>query len=434
MEEPEVAAAIQAGDPTGLAEALDRYATPLFAYCRSILPQAESADVVEDTFVVAREKLGELRDPARLGQWLQAVARNECFRRVIAAGGTPPAEPVTPVPDLTLPDGLHGRIMMVCTDDTPAGRAHRTTVTHRSGQFGHDGFPRPVTVARGRRAPRIAAAVTAVAGTAAVVAVLVVVLSGGSPPAQVTSFEPSTAAVGVVGASSPVTSAVSSLTASPARSAKPKVTLAATHSQAPASAPAATTRQPRPSTTAPRPPATSPPAPPPTKASPRPTPPVSTSTYQPPPPPPKPILIVNQTALALVSVNGKAVSGGISILGYGTIVHWSASVVTGGGHITVSPATGTLKPGTGTTITVTATATVSFTAHITLSPGDHVVTVTVTAKKVVTKTVVTKTVITKTAVTKALVTKAAVTKALVTKAAVSAAGRRRPAKGGVAPR
>jgi hypothetical protein len=393
MEEPEAVAAILAGDPTGLAEALDRYATPLFAYCRSILAQAESAEVVEDTFIVAREKLGELRDPARLSLWLQAVARNECFRRVIAAGGTLPAEPVTPVPDLTLPDGLHGRIMKVCTDDTPAGRAHRTTVTHRSGPFGHDGFPRPVTPPRGRRAPRIAAAVAAVAGAAAVVAVLVVVLSGGSPPAQVTSAEESTA-VGVVGASSPVTGTASSPAASPARSAKPTVTLAATHSRAPGSAstPAAavTTGQPRPapSTTAPRPPATSPPAPPPTTASPRPTPPASTSTYTP-PPPPKPVLIVNQTALALVSVNGEAVSGGISILGYGAVVHWSASVVTGGGHITVSPATGTLAPGTDATVTVTATATVSFTAHITFSPGDHVVTVTVTAKKVVTKKVAT---------------------------------------------
>src|ERR1700761_1059403 len=103
MEESEAVAAIVTGDPAGLAEALDTYATPLFAYCRSILPQAEAADVVEDTFVVARAKLDGLLDPARVGQWLQAVARNECFRRIIAVGGTPPPEPVTPVPGAILP-------------------------------------------------------------------------------------------------------------------------------------------------------------------------------------------------------------------------------------------------------------------------------------------------------------------------------------------
>jgi len=168
MEESEAVAAIVTGDAAGLAEALDVYATPLFAYCRSILPQAEAADVVEDTFVVARTKLDGLLAPARVGQWLQAVARNECFRRIIAVGGTPPPEPVTPVPGAILPDGLRGRIMKVCTDDTPAGRAHRTTVTHRSGQFGYDGFPKPVTVARPRRVSRVVVAAAAVVGAGAV--------------------------------------------------------------------------------------------------------------------------------------------------------------------------------------------------------------------------------------------------------------------------
>src|SRR5690349_22466914 len=85
MEDPEVVAAIVAGDPAGLAEAYDRYATPLYSYCRALLPEpADAADAVQDTFLVATAKLRDLRDPARLRPWLYAVARNECFRRLRA--------------------------------------------------------------------------------------------------------------------------------------------------------------------------------------------------------------------------------------------------------------------------------------------------------------------------------------------------------------
>jgi hypothetical protein len=387
MEEPEVVAAIVAGDPTGLAEALDTYAASLFAYCRSILPQAEAADVVEDTFVVARAKLDGLRDPARLGQWLQAVARNECFRRIIASGGTPPAEPVTPVPDLVMPDTLTGRIMKVCTDDTPAGRAHRTSVTHRSGQFGHDGFPKPVVVARGRRVPMVAVVAVAVVGAAALATGLIVGLSGGSHPRSVAA---GLSYPTVVGASSPVGDpAPSSASASPTHSAKAKVTLAATHSQAPAAtmSAAAPTANPSPaqSKTPPRiPPSSAPAAVRTTAPPPQPTPSQATSTYVPPPP----VLIVSTTALSLTSVNDAVTSGSFTVLGYGGRVSWAAAVSTGGGHIVVAPLAGTLKAGNSTAIVVSASGTASFVAHITLMPGDHIVTVTVTAKKVVTKAVV----------------------------------------------
>src|SRR5712691_3339929 len=76
MEDPEVVAAIVAGDPAGLAEAYDRYAMPLYSYCRSILREpADAADAVQDTFLVATAKLRDLRDPAKLRSWLYAVAQ-----------------------------------------------------------------------------------------------------------------------------------------------------------------------------------------------------------------------------------------------------------------------------------------------------------------------------------------------------------------------
>ncbi|HTA01687.1 MAG TPA: sigma-70 family RNA polymerase sigma factor [Streptosporangiaceae bacterium] len=83
MRDREIVAAIVAGDPAGLAAAYDRYAAALHGYCQSLLAEpADSADAVQDTFVIAAAKLGDLRDPDRLRPWLYAVARNECHRRL----------------------------------------------------------------------------------------------------------------------------------------------------------------------------------------------------------------------------------------------------------------------------------------------------------------------------------------------------------------
>jgi RNA polymerase sigma factor (sigma-70 family) len=85
MEDSEVVAAILAGDPAGLGEAYDRYATPLYAYCRSMLREpADAADAVQDTFVIAVSKVRGLRDPGKLRAWLYAVARNQCLRQLHA--------------------------------------------------------------------------------------------------------------------------------------------------------------------------------------------------------------------------------------------------------------------------------------------------------------------------------------------------------------
>jgi RNA polymerase sigma factor (sigma-70 family) len=86
MQDREVVAAIVAGDPDGIAQAYDKYAMPLYSYCRSLLREpADAADAVQDTFLIATAKLGSLRDPGKLRSWLYAVARNECYRRLRSA-------------------------------------------------------------------------------------------------------------------------------------------------------------------------------------------------------------------------------------------------------------------------------------------------------------------------------------------------------------
>ena len=101
MRDSEVVAAIVAGNPQGLAEAYDRYASPLYTYCRSLLREsADAADAVQDTFVIAASRLAGLRDRNRLRPWLYAVARNECHRRQRARAAQV-ATPVDEMPDVS---------------------------------------------------------------------------------------------------------------------------------------------------------------------------------------------------------------------------------------------------------------------------------------------------------------------------------------------
>jgi RNA polymerase sigma factor (sigma-70 family) len=101
MRDSEVVAAIVAGNPQGLAEAYDRYASPLYTYCRSLLREsADAADAVQDTFVIAASRLAGLRDRNRLRPWLYAVARNECHRR-LRARAVQVATPLDDMPDVT---------------------------------------------------------------------------------------------------------------------------------------------------------------------------------------------------------------------------------------------------------------------------------------------------------------------------------------------
>ena len=233
MHDREVVAAIVAGDPAGLAEAYDRYATPLYSFCRSMLREpADAADAVQDTFVIAAPRMSGLRDPERLRSWLYAVARNECHRRLRAGsqhasieeapdvtdeaadvaadveradlralvrdalGGVGPTErdvlelqlrqglsggevasvlgiaPIAALPLLAggLPAGFRDQVLRLATGNSPAAVAHRAAVAKSSYSFGHHGFPRPLhQPGPSWLHPRPAHA-GAVAGTAAAVA------------------------------------------------------------------------------------------------------------------------------------------------------------------------------------------------------------------------------------------------------------------------
>jgi DNA-directed RNA polymerase specialized sigma24 family protein len=48
---------------------------------------ADAADAVQDTFVIAADRLADLREPDRLRAWLHAAARNVCLRKIKADRG-----------------------------------------------------------------------------------------------------------------------------------------------------------------------------------------------------------------------------------------------------------------------------------------------------------------------------------------------------------
>ena len=230
-------AAIVAGDADGIAEAYDRYAASLYAYGHWLLPGPEAAEVVQDTFLIAVSRLDGLRDPDRLDAWLHAVARNECLRRLGAGGPAGVARAAGPVPGsadpdelpaVTLPPELRGRVLTACADNSPAGRAHRVSVTHRAGAFGPSGFPKPVGPAgprwwqRIRRHPRPVAAVALLAAVAAAAGITVIMTAGGAQRPQASALG---LGAGVAVSSSAIPSSAipgrASAAPSPARKAAP---------------------------------------------------------------------------------------------------------------------------------------------------------------------------------------------------------------------
>jgi RNA polymerase sigma factor (sigma-70 family) len=71
-----------AGDRAALAAIYDRYAGTLYDTAAAMTgSRDDAADVVQDVFVIAAERLGQLREPDRLRPWLFAILRNEVYRR-----------------------------------------------------------------------------------------------------------------------------------------------------------------------------------------------------------------------------------------------------------------------------------------------------------------------------------------------------------------
>ena len=101
-----IVAAMRQRDQAGLAAAYDAYANPLYSYCVSQLRDDDRAgDVLHDTFIVAYERISQLRDPNRLKPWLYAIARNECQRVFREWKRSAPLDEAVAVSDATVEMG-----------------------------------------------------------------------------------------------------------------------------------------------------------------------------------------------------------------------------------------------------------------------------------------------------------------------------------------
>ena len=71
-----------AGDTSALAAIYDRYAAGLYDTAAAMLSNRhDAADMVQDVFCIAAERLSQLREPDRLKPWLYSVLRHEVYRR-----------------------------------------------------------------------------------------------------------------------------------------------------------------------------------------------------------------------------------------------------------------------------------------------------------------------------------------------------------------
>jgi DNA-directed RNA polymerase specialized sigma24 family protein len=395
MQDRELVAAIVNGDPDGLAEVYDRYAASLYAYCRSMLsdphPPGEAADAVADTFTIAAAKLEGLRDPDQLGSWLHAVARNECLRRLGAAGlaagdarlASADAARLasahaarlasgSAVPQVGPPDALRERVLQAEADNTPTGRADRVSVTHRAGAFGRTGFPKPI-IPPGprwwhevRRRPRATAGVTVVAVAVVAGGIVVLLITGGTHRARASTVALGAGNVGTSAAPSIAASSQAGAPSSPARGPTPGSGSPST-ATSPTDGPTAGQSTSPDAARSSAPTRSSPPPPPPPSPSPSPSP--SSS-----PPPTPGTLRVSPNVLMLSAVIGKPASGTFIVTAVGGPVNFV--VTSSNGKVSVSPASGSLSAaGSWITVTVTVRSTVAFTASLTVKPGNLVVTV-----------------------------------------------------------
>ena len=100
LTDAELVRAALAGDIAGLGTLLERHRSRLHAIAVSILGHgAPAEDAVQDTFLIALRRIGELRDPAAAGAWMATILVNVCraqLRRPEARPGLGEWEPPGP--------------------------------------------------------------------------------------------------------------------------------------------------------------------------------------------------------------------------------------------------------------------------------------------------------------------------------------------------
>lgn len=86
----------QAGDRDALGELMERYERAVYAIAlRRLSNHAEAQELVQEVFVQAIEKIGQLREPAAFGGWLRSIANRMAINRAVRRAPRLAAEPET---------------------------------------------------------------------------------------------------------------------------------------------------------------------------------------------------------------------------------------------------------------------------------------------------------------------------------------------------
>lgn len=98
--------AVLAGDSAAFGSIYDRYADRIHDYAFSLLRQpSDAADVMQDTFLTASQRLDQLRDPSRLRPWLYSIARSFVFAVTRNRQRTVVSDEIDEAVEMTSPDG-----------------------------------------------------------------------------------------------------------------------------------------------------------------------------------------------------------------------------------------------------------------------------------------------------------------------------------------
>ncbi len=98
-----LAEGLQNDGASGLAGLYAAYADRLYTYAITQTRDRDAAaDAVADTFLLARDRIGQLRDPDKLRPWLYAICRNECLRHHRQSSRVADLEAAGPMKDTTI--------------------------------------------------------------------------------------------------------------------------------------------------------------------------------------------------------------------------------------------------------------------------------------------------------------------------------------------
>jgi RNA polymerase sigma-70 factor, ECF subfamily len=92
MDDDDLVARIAAGDDTALRELFGRHAPWLAARLRAVLPAADVADVLQETFLAAWRGAGGYRPQGACGGWLWGIARRQAALLLRRRGASMAAE------------------------------------------------------------------------------------------------------------------------------------------------------------------------------------------------------------------------------------------------------------------------------------------------------------------------------------------------------